>query len=148
MLPRSPLKARENGYTLIEVVVVLLIIAILVVIAIPIFFSLRDRGFDAQSKTVLRNGMLAAKEYYIDNITYEGLNSAEILRYQSNADAEDTAIDCSIDPPGSDEIHAVLIVQTGLTDGSACLSSWTFGSDERYVWRVDASGHETLETVP
>lgn len=37
-------EARENGFTLIELMIVILIIAILVAIAIPLFMSLSDRA--------------------------------------------------------------------------------------------------------
>ena len=63
------LKARrdqEEGFTLIELMVVVLIIAILIAIAIPTFLGARERAQDRAAQSSLRNALTAAKTAYTD----------------------------------------------------------------------------------
>src|SRR6201987_4636944 len=60
----------EKGFTLIELMVVVLIIAILIAIAIPTFLGARSRAQDKQAQSNLRNALTAEKTYYTDNQAY------------------------------------------------------------------------------
>jgi type IV pilus assembly protein PilA len=60
----------EEGFTLIELMVVVLIIAILIAIAIPTFLGARQRAQDRAAQSDLRNGLTAEKTYYTDNEEY------------------------------------------------------------------------------
>jgi type IV pilus assembly protein PilA len=60
----------EEGFTLIELMVVVLIIAILIAIAIPTFLGARSRAQDRAAQSDLRNGLTAEKTFYTDNETY------------------------------------------------------------------------------
>lgn len=73
-LPRQR-ASREQGFTLLELLVVLIIIAILAAIAIPVFFRQRDKGLVAQSQSALANARLLAEAYYVGdgNGSYDGL---------------------------------------------------------------------------
>ena len=62
----------DKGFTLIELMVVVLIIAILIAIAIPTFLGLRERAQDRAAQAELRDGLTAAKAYYTDDETYDG----------------------------------------------------------------------------
>src|SRR3989442_614425 len=64
------LKDREEGFTLIELMVVVLIIAILIAIAIPTFLGARKRAQDRAAQSNLRNALTAEKTYYTDKQVY------------------------------------------------------------------------------
>src|SRR5947208_3935154 len=66
-------KRREDdeGFTLIELMVVVLIIAILIAIAIPTFLGARQRAQDRAAQSDLRNGLTAEKTVYTDAQTYD-----------------------------------------------------------------------------
>jgi type IV pilus assembly protein PilA len=67
----------EKGFTLIELMVVVLIIAILIAIAIPTFLGLRSRAQNRSAQSDLRNALTAAKAFYTDADTFTGFNAAE-----------------------------------------------------------------------
>jgi len=57
--------ADEDGFTLIELMVVVLIIAILLAIAIPTFLGARERSADRAAQSTLRNAHTNAFVYYV-----------------------------------------------------------------------------------
>jgi type IV pilus assembly protein PilA len=57
----------DEGFTLIELMVVVLIIAILIAIAIPTFLGAQDRARDRGTQSDLRNAITAAKTLATDN---------------------------------------------------------------------------------
>ena len=60
----------DGGFTLIELLVVIIIIAILAAIAIPMYLSQRQKGWDANVQSDLRNAAVAEESYYTDNSAY------------------------------------------------------------------------------
>jgi type IV pilus assembly protein PilA len=60
----------ERGFTLIELMVVVLIIAILIAIAIPTFLGAKSRAQDKAAQSSLRNGLTNAKGIYTDLDSY------------------------------------------------------------------------------
>src|SRR5207248_8154043 len=69
-------KGQEEGFTLIELMVVVLIIAILIAIAIPTFLGARSRAQDRQAQSNIRNALLAEKTYYTDKQAYTSTSGA------------------------------------------------------------------------
>jgi type IV pilus assembly protein PilA len=58
---------RENGFTLIELMVVVLIIAVLAAVAIPVFMVQRERAWSVQVKSTMRNAATAQESFAGDN---------------------------------------------------------------------------------
>ena len=68
----------EEGFTLIELMVVVLIIAILLAIAIPTFLGARNRANDRAAQSSLRNALTAAKTIFTDSQDYTQANASAI----------------------------------------------------------------------
>jgi len=94
---------REGGFTLIELMVVVLIIAILIAIPIPTFLGARTRAQDRAAQASLRNALVAAKSIYTDTQSYAtaegaGLTAVEpSLTYKAKGTASTGPNDISAD---------------------------------------------------
>ncbi len=60
----------EEGFTLIELMIVIAIIGILAAIAIPQFSAYRTRSFNSAAQADLRNFATAQEAFFVDNQKY------------------------------------------------------------------------------
>jgi type IV pilus assembly protein PilA len=67
---RKAMEEKEEGFTLIELLVVMIIIGILAAIAIPVFLSQRQKGYDASVKSDLRTMANEVESYNTDQQAY------------------------------------------------------------------------------
>jgi len=68
----------DRGFSLIELLVVIIIIGVLAGIAIPIFLNQRNKGWDAAAKSDLNAMSLSEESYLTDNGNYT-TNTANLV---------------------------------------------------------------------
>lgn len=67
---------REDGFTMIELLVVMIIMAILVSAGLAFHFGARERASDATAKANIRTAVAAFEAYHGDNEGYNGMTVA------------------------------------------------------------------------
>ena len=76
----------EKGFTLVELLVVMLILGLLAAIAIPSFFNQRDKARDADAKAAVRTAETAMETYATDNNgSYAGATSDPTSPYAAGS---------------------------------------------------------------
>jgi type IV pilus assembly protein PilA len=71
---REPMKAREDGFTLVELLVVVLILGLLAALSIPSFINQTGKASDAEAKNNLQVSQRAMETYFLDHDTYATAN--------------------------------------------------------------------------
>ena len=67
---KDRVRGKEGGFTLVELMVVVMIIAILMAIAIPTFLNSRKRAQDSAAKSSVRNALSAAQSVFSEDQVY------------------------------------------------------------------------------
>ena len=115
---------KDEGFTLIELMVVVLIIAILVAIAIPTFLGQRKNAQDSAAKSNVRNALATEKAYFSVNQVFTATT------------ADLAAIEPNLFGTGADPVSVVI----GTGGVSVCLTQQSAGGDYFSVWDGTTAG--------
>ena len=123
---------KDEGFTLVKLMVVVLIIAILIAIAIPTFLGARQRAQDRAAQSNLRNALTAEKVIYTDGEIFSAdvaaagaLESVEpSLTWQAAVSADPNQIYVRI---GNVAVPAVAANVTCLESQSAAGTTFVIG---------------------
>ena len=118
------IRKKDGGFTLVELMVVVMIIAILMAIAIPTFLNSRKRAQDSGAKSNVRNALAAAQSVFSENQVYPataGMLTSLIaeepsMSFVATGSTAPKAISVMTD------VTASSIVLTALSDSKKCFA--------------------------
>ena len=141
----------EDGFTLIELMVVVLIIAILIAIAIPTFLGARQRAQDKQAQSNLRNALVTEDEFYTDNQAYSADNAAngalkglEPQLDWGNLKADQAGVEASLDAANN---QTVILRSTSVSGTTFCLGKVASGASAGTYYTKGCAAAATTATV-
>lgn len=112
----------DAGFTLIELMVVVLIIAILIAVAVPTFLGARERAQDSSAQSNLRNALTAAAVISADQGDYAGT----LAEYEDTEPSIDFVAGGTVALPGNQVSQLLDVSSTRITMAAASESGDCF----------------------
>lgn len=133
-------KLNSKGFTIIELLVVIVIIGILVALALPNLFSAQQRGRDTERKNDLKNISQKLETYFNDNTSYP---AGDMSTVATALELDDEAIQ---DPKTKDD-YTYVALPTGCTDAceSYTLTATLENKDDSAA--IDSNGTYEVKSV-
>jgi type IV pilus assembly protein PilA len=136
----------DEGFTLVELMVVVLIIAILMAIAIPTFLGARQKAQDRAAQSNLRNALTAAKVWYVDGETYVA-TGAQLNALEPSLSFDDTIANASATVIGFTGTASTIVMETQSASGAwFCISDDTSGGGTDYGKTSTTGAKADLDT--
>lgn len=123
----------KRGFTLIELMIVMVVIGILVAIVVPSFTNLKTKSFDSESKSDIRNMITSQEAYFAEN-----------QAYQTTSVPIGGRVD--LDSDGKHDFQAsagVVVVVTAYTDG---LQATAKHQNSPNTWCINSSSTQAAGT--
>jgi prepilin-type N-terminal cleavage/methylation domain-containing protein len=110
----------RRGFTLIELMIVVVIIGILAAIAIPKFTGTKEKAFTATMKSDLKNFASAQESYYYDNgAYYNGVVPNAALAFDPSAGVTVTVVSADVTGFSATSAYANIAVTCAIFVGGA-----------------------------
>jgi prepilin-type N-terminal cleavage/methylation domain-containing protein len=106
-LPTPAALRAERGFTLVEILVVLVVIGIFLLIAVSTYLGYRERAQDAAAQESIHRVMPSIQAYFVDHDSYSGMTLAE-LKTEYDAALNPAAYSLGSVPP----THSTFCVQS------------------------------------
>jgi type IV pilus assembly protein PilA len=123
---RQRMSRDESGFTLVELLVVMLILGLLIAVAIPTFFNQKQKANDADSKAMAHTAQTAIETYATDhNGSYLNADLPALQAIEGTVDGTvavsgATATGYNITVTNPDTTHTFSIVRAGGTFSFPC----------------------------
>ncbi len=135
----------DEGFTLIELMVVVMIIAVLIAIAIPSFLGFRKSAQDRSAQSDIRNVLLSEKAFWLDNGDYTE-TAADITAFEPNANiaaAPANGVYLDLNDADSD---IVCLVETA--DSGNTFAVWESATGGTFYGATDLSAADCPAAAP